>query len=61
MEELILPQKILHLFILYLKSKFFRDPLMKDIQTINSKSLLDSFQKYALDQARIDYTNGQNF
>ena len=36
---------------------------MKDAQTINSKSLLHSFQKYALafDQARIDYTNGQNF
>ena len=36
---------------------------MKDIQKINGKSLLDSFQKYALafDQARIDYTNGQNF
>ena len=63
MEESILPQKILHLFILYLKSKFFRDPLMKDMQTINSKSLLDSFQKYAVafDQAHINYTNGQNF
>lgn len=63
MEESILPQKILHLFILYLKSKFFRDPLMKDIQTINSKSLLDSFQNYAsaFDQARIDFTNGQKF
>ena len=36
---------------------------MKDIQKINSKSLLDSFQKYelAFDQSRIDYTNGQNF
>ena len=30
---------------------------MKDIQKINSKSLLDSFQKYelAFDQSRIDY------